>query len=67
MNEKIRTIAGEDIEKGMGCYIDDNILHKFTTARVVYAHNIFTSFFYYGVICPRDVKKGEFITVEIPR
>lgn len=59
--QKLRTIAGEDIEKGMGCYINDNILRKFTT------DNRIESSFDYGVICPKDVKKGQFITVEIER
>ncbi len=59
MQEKIRTIAGEDIEKGMMCYIDDNVLRKINFESNTYGC--------YGTLCPRDVKKGQFITVEIPR
>ena len=63
MQEKLRTIAGEDIEKGMWCYINDNILRKITTD----TRFEIQGFFYFSLECPRDVKKGEFITVEIPR
>lgn len=56
--DRIKVLVMDDMLQGMGGYVVDGKLYKFTTADTAPR-------FAYGVICPKDVNKGDYVTVEI--
>jgi hypothetical protein len=56
--DRIKVLVMDDMLEGMGGFVVDGKLYKFTTL-----HNI--PALAYGVVCPKNVNKGEYVTVEI--